>query len=64
MPPFEFPKPPSSPNLVTLLAQQGLVLSPSRTRTVPELNQLGLLPGNKLSPSNLPTEKNRGTFGR
>uniref|UniRef100_A0AAY4A7Z8 non-specific serine/threonine protein kinase n=1 Tax=Denticeps clupeoides TaxID=299321 RepID=A0AAY4A7Z8_9TELE len=31
MPPFEFPKPPSSPNMVTFLAQQGLVLtSPSR----------------------------------
>ncbi|KAJ8379910.1 hypothetical protein SKAU_G00006880 [Synaphobranchus kaupii] len=61
MPPFEFPKPPSSPNLVTLLAQQGLVLIPSRTRTVPEL---GLLPGARASPCNMPTEKNKGSFGR
>uniref|UniRef100_A0A8D3B902 non-specific serine/threonine protein kinase n=1 Tax=Scophthalmus maximus TaxID=52904 RepID=A0A8D3B902_SCOMX len=31
IPPFDFPKPPSSPNLVTFLAQQGLVIgSPCR----------------------------------
>lgn len=35
MPPFEFPKPPSSPNMVTFLAQQGLVLtSPSNRQSV------------------------------
>lgn len=35
IPPFEFPKPPSSPNLVNLLTQQGLVVgSPGRTGPV------------------------------
>uniref|UniRef100_A0A8C9TN74 non-specific serine/threonine protein kinase n=1 Tax=Scleropages formosus TaxID=113540 RepID=A0A8C9TN74_SCLFO len=41
MPPFEFPKPPSSQNLVTLLTQQCLVLTPTRNRTVPDLKDLG-----------------------
>uniref|UniRef100_A0A7N8Y6E9 non-specific serine/threonine protein kinase n=1 Tax=Mastacembelus armatus TaxID=205130 RepID=A0A7N8Y6E9_9TELE len=35
MPPFEFPKPPSSPNLVTFLTQQGLVMGSPCSRTVP-----------------------------
>ncbi|XP_068190479.1 serine/threonine-protein kinase ULK1 isoform X2 [Antennarius striatus] len=37
VPPFEFPKPPSSPNLVTFLTQQGLVIgSPGSRTTVTE----------------------------
>ncbi|XP_061116464.1 serine/threonine-protein kinase ULK1a isoform X2 [Conger conger] len=64
MPPFEFPKPPSSPNLVTLLAQQGLVLTPKRNRTISDPDQLGLLPGALPSPSTMPAEKNKGSFGR
>ncbi|KAG9354838.1 hypothetical protein JZ751_001551 [Albula glossodonta] len=63
MPPFEFPKPPSSQNLVTLLAQQGLVLTPTRNRTVPDLKDLGLPPGAPPSPSRV-TEKSKGAFGR
>uniref|UniRef100_A0A672ZEN5 non-specific serine/threonine protein kinase n=1 Tax=Sphaeramia orbicularis TaxID=375764 RepID=A0A672ZEN5_9TELE len=35
IPPFEFPKPPSSPNLVTFLAQQGLVIGSPCSRTAP-----------------------------
>lgn len=35
VPPFEFPKPPSSPNLVTFLTQQGLVIGPPCSRTAP-----------------------------
>ncbi|XP_029921021.1 serine/threonine-protein kinase ULK1 [Myripristis murdjan] len=35
IPPFEFPKPPSSPNLVTFLTQQGLVLGSPGSRTAP-----------------------------
>ncbi|XP_061553676.1 serine/threonine-protein kinase ULK1 isoform X1 [Phycodurus eques] len=34
MPPFEFPKPPSSPNLVNFLTQQGLVVGSPNSRTV------------------------------
>ncbi|XP_056288298.1 serine/threonine-protein kinase ULK1 [Pseudoliparis swirei] len=35
IPPFEFPKPPSSPNLVAFLTQQGLVIGSPLGRTAP-----------------------------
>uniref|UniRef100_A0A3P9INY9 non-specific serine/threonine protein kinase n=1 Tax=Oryzias latipes TaxID=8090 RepID=A0A3P9INY9_ORYLA len=35
IPPFEFPKPPSSPNLMTLLTKQGMVIVPPCSRTAP-----------------------------
>nr|XP_020465463.1 serine/threonine-protein kinase ULK1-like isoform X2 [Monopterus albus] len=35
IPPFEFPKPPSSPNLVTFLTHQGLVMGSPCSRTAP-----------------------------
>ncbi|XP_034751603.1 serine/threonine-protein kinase ULK1 isoform X1 [Etheostoma cragini] len=35
IPPFEFPKPPSSTNLVTFLTQQGLIIGSPCSRTVP-----------------------------
>ncbi|XP_067340182.1 serine/threonine-protein kinase ULK1 isoform X3 [Channa argus] len=35
IPPFEFPRPPSSPNLVTFLKQQGLIIGSSGSRTAP-----------------------------
>ncbi|KAG7499738.1 serine serine/threonine-protein kinase ULK1 isoform X1 [Solea senegalensis] len=35
IPPFEFPKPPSSPNLVTFLTQQGLVIGSPCSRPEP-----------------------------
>uniref|UniRef100_A0A3Q2PB94 non-specific serine/threonine protein kinase n=1 Tax=Fundulus heteroclitus TaxID=8078 RepID=A0A3Q2PB94_FUNHE len=42
IPPFEFPKPPSSPNLVTFLTQTGLVVGSPGSRTAPgELRDLG-----------------------
>ncbi|XP_062290475.1 serine/threonine-protein kinase ULK1 isoform X2 [Scomber scombrus] len=42
IPPFEFPKPPSSPNLMTFLTQQGLVIGSPCSRTVPaELRDAG-----------------------
>lgn len=41
IPPFEFPKPPSSPNLVTFLTQKGLVIGSPSSRTAPgELRDL------------------------
>ncbi|XP_066544921.1 serine/threonine-protein kinase ULK1 isoform X3 [Amia ocellicauda] len=65
MPPFEFPKPPSSHNLVTLLAQQGLVLTPTRNRTVPDLKNLGPPPSQQPGPGAMsPTEDSKGPFGR
>uniref|UniRef100_A0A674C4P2 non-specific serine/threonine protein kinase n=1 Tax=Salmo trutta TaxID=8032 RepID=A0A674C4P2_SALTR len=44
IPPFEFPKPPSSPNLVTFLAQQGLVLAPPGSRTASDHRDPGQPP--------------------
>ncbi|XP_068429983.1 serine/threonine-protein kinase ULK1 isoform X1 [Clinocottus analis] len=35
IPPFEFPKPPSTPNLMTFLTQQGLVIGSPCSRTAP-----------------------------
>ncbi|KAK2818993.1 hypothetical protein Q5P01_024554 [Channa striata] len=35
IPPFEFPRPPSSPNLVTFLKQQGLVIGSPGSRVAP-----------------------------
>ncbi|MGH0169163.1 UNVERIFIED_CONTAM: hypothetical protein FKN15_056000 [Acipenser sinensis] len=64
MPPFEFPKPPSSQNLVTLLAQQGLVLTPTRNRTIPDLKELGQPFCQQNGPSMRPVEENKGAFGR
>ncbi|XP_031433177.1 serine/threonine-protein kinase ULK1 isoform X2 [Clupea harengus] len=44
IPPFEFPKPPSSPNMVTFLAQQGLVLaSPGNRQTQGDARPCSLL---------------------
>ncbi|XP_066501608.1 serine/threonine-protein kinase ULK1 isoform X2 [Hoplias malabaricus] len=42
MPPFEFPKPPSSPNMVTFFTQQGLVFPSSASR--PSQGEAGLQP--------------------
>ncbi|KAG7480645.1 hypothetical protein MATL_G00058480 [Megalops atlanticus] len=64
MPPFEFPKPPSSQNLVTLLAQQGLMLTPTRNRTVPDLKDLALTPGAQPGSCGKAAEKSKGSFKR
>ncbi|XP_014454004.1 serine/threonine-protein kinase ULK1 isoform X3 [Alligator mississippiensis] len=41
MPPFEFSKTPSSQNLLTLLAHQGVMVAPTRNRTLPDLKEMG-----------------------
>ncbi|XP_076140872.1 serine/threonine-protein kinase ULK1 isoform X2 [Alosa pseudoharengus] len=44
MPPFEFPRPPSSPNMVTFLAQQGLIMaSPSNRQAQGDAGPSSLL---------------------
>ncbi|CAB1332672.1 unnamed protein product [Coregonus sp. 'balchen'] len=64
IPPFEFPKPPSSPNLVTFLAQQGLVLAPPGSRTASNHKDPGQQPTGQLGQySQRTTEDNKG-FGR
>ncbi|XP_074461977.1 serine/threonine-protein kinase ULK1 isoform X8 [Larus michahellis] len=39
--PFEFPKTPSSQNLLTLLAHQGVMVTPTRNKTLPDLKEMG-----------------------
>ncbi|XP_032864153.2 serine/threonine-protein kinase ULK1 isoform X3 [Tyto alba] len=39
--PFEFPKTPSSQNLLTLLAHQGVMMTPTRNKTLPDLKEMG-----------------------
>ncbi|XP_060641624.2 serine/threonine-protein kinase ULK1 isoform X2 [Anolis sagrei] len=41
MSPFEFNKTPSSQNLLTLLAHQGVMIAPTRNRTLPDLKEMG-----------------------
>ncbi|XP_072456867.1 serine/threonine-protein kinase ULK1 isoform X5 [Notamacropus eugenii] len=63
VPAFEFPKTPSSQNLLTLLAHQGVVVTPTRNRTLPDLREMGHFQ----SPPNLglrPVEEIKGPFGR
>ncbi|KAJ6634225.1 hypothetical protein lerEdw1_014108 [Lerista edwardsae] len=39
--PFEFNKTPSSQNLLTLLAHQGVMIAPTRNKTLPDLKEMG-----------------------
>ncbi|XP_019362603.1 PREDICTED: serine/threonine-protein kinase ULK1 isoform X3 [Gavialis gangeticus] len=41
MPPFEFSKTPSSQNLLTLLAHQGVMVAPTRNKTLPDMKEMG-----------------------
>uniref|UniRef100_UPI00398F2EED serine/threonine-protein kinase ULK1 isoform X3 n=1 Tax=Pristiophorus japonicus TaxID=55135 RepID=UPI00398F2EED len=59
--PFEFPEAPSSPNLVTLLAHQGVTLAAARNRTVPDL---GPLHTQHIDLTLRPAEDIQGPFGR
>ncbi|XP_037367241.1 serine/threonine-protein kinase ULK1 isoform X5 [Talpa occidentalis] len=64
LPAFDFPKTPSSQNLLTLLARQGVVMTPPRNRTLPDLSEAGPLLGQQLGPGLRPAEDTRGPFGR
>uniref|UniRef100_A0A4W5RXZ5 non-specific serine/threonine protein kinase n=1 Tax=Hucho hucho TaxID=62062 RepID=A0A4W5RXZ5_9TELE len=63
IPPFEFPKPPSSPNLVTFLAQQGLVLAPPGSRTASDHRDPGQPPTGQLGQYSHRTTEDK-SFGR
>ncbi|XP_061458259.1 serine/threonine-protein kinase ULK1 isoform X2 [Rhineura floridana] len=41
MSPFEFTKTPSSQNLLALLAHQGVMIAPTRNKTLPDLKEMG-----------------------
>ncbi|XP_041754403.1 serine/threonine-protein kinase ULK1 isoform X8 [Coregonus clupeaformis] len=64
IPPFEFPKPPSSPNLVTFLAQQGLVLAPPGSRTASDHRDPGQPPTGQLGQYSHRTAEDNKSFGR
>ncbi|XP_036132130.1 serine/threonine-protein kinase ULK1 isoform X1 [Molossus molossus] len=64
MPAFDFPKTPSSQNLLTLLARQGVVMTPPRNRTLPDLSEAGPCQGQQLGPGLRPAEDTKGPFGR
>uniref|UniRef100_A0A8D2B2N6 Serine/threonine-protein kinase n=1 Tax=Sciurus vulgaris TaxID=55149 RepID=A0A8D2B2N6_SCIVU len=64
MPSFDFPKAPSSQNLLALLARQGVVMTPPRNRTLPDLSEVGPFQGQQLGSGLRPAEDNRGPFGR
>ncbi|XP_028681248.1 serine/threonine-protein kinase ULK1-like [Erpetoichthys calabaricus] len=63
VPPFEFSKPPSSQNLVAFLAQKGLVLTPTRNRTVPDLKNMSQLHCQHPGLGTRPAEEGKA-FGR
>ncbi|XP_030896903.1 serine/threonine-protein kinase ULK1 [Leptonychotes weddellii] len=62
-PAFDFPKTPSSQNLLALLARQGVVMTPPRNRTLPDLSEAGPLQGQQLGPGLRPTD-DKSPFGR
>ncbi|KAJ8286281.1 hypothetical protein GJAV_G00036650 [Gymnothorax javanicus] len=65
MPPFEFPKTPSSSNLVTLLTHHGLVLDRACDRATPNRNEPSLPPGGQAGPCfGRLAEESKGMFGR
>ncbi|XP_077015641.1 serine/threonine-protein kinase ULK1 isoform X1 [Tamandua tetradactyla] len=64
IPAFDFPKTPSSQNLLALLARQGVVVTPPRNRTLPDLTEMAPFQAPQLRPSLRPTEEAKGPFGR
>ncbi|XP_010602827.1 serine/threonine-protein kinase ULK1, partial [Fukomys damarensis] len=64
MPSFDFPKVPSSQNLLALLARQGMVVTPPRNRTLPDLSEVGPFQGQQLGSGLRPAEDAKGPFGR
>ncbi|XP_016046403.1 serine/threonine-protein kinase ULK1 isoform X3 [Erinaceus europaeus] len=61
---LDFPKTPSSQNLLTLLARQGVVVTPPRNRTLPDLSEAGPLHGQPLGPGLRLPEDAKSPFGR
>ncbi|XP_063081512.1 serine/threonine-protein kinase ULK1 isoform X2 [Cavia porcellus] len=57
-------KVPSSQNLLALLARQGVVVTPPRNRTLPDLSEVGPFQGQQLGSGLRPAEDTKGPFGR
>lgn len=64
VPAFDFPKTPSSQNLLALLARQGVVVAPPRNRTLPDLSEAAPFQGPQLASGLRPPEDTKGPFGR
>uniref|UniRef100_A0A8C7LDV3 non-specific serine/threonine protein kinase n=1 Tax=Oncorhynchus kisutch TaxID=8019 RepID=A0A8C7LDV3_ONCKI len=64
IPPFEFPKPPSSPNLVTFLAQQGMVLAPPGSKAASNHMYPVQPPTGQLGQYSQRTTEDNKSFGR
>uniref|UniRef100_A0A8C9DFC3 non-specific serine/threonine protein kinase n=1 Tax=Prolemur simus TaxID=1328070 RepID=A0A8C9DFC3_PROSS len=64
VPVVDFPKTPSSQSLLTLLARQGVAVTPPRNRTLPDLSDVGPLQGQQLGLGGRPGEDTKGPFGR
>ncbi|XP_045390661.1 LOW QUALITY PROTEIN: serine/threonine-protein kinase ULK1 [Lemur catta] len=64
VPVVDFPKTPSSQSLLTLLARQGVAVTPTRNRTLPDLSDVRPLQGQQLGPGGRPGEDTKGPFGR
>ncbi|XP_075073285.1 serine/threonine-protein kinase ULK1 isoform X2 [Mixophyes fleayi] len=62
--PFEFPRGTSSQNLLTLFTHQGVMVPPTRNKTLPDLKNVGQY---QCQPAGLglrPVEEMKGPFGR
>ncbi|KAM8962066.1 serine/threonine-protein kinase ULK1 isoform 4-T4 [Pelodytes ibericus] len=62
--PFEFPRGSSSQNLLTLLAHQGVMVPPTRNRTLPDLKNMGHFTCQQAGLGLHPVEEIQGPFGR
>eukprot|EP00079_Xenopus_tropicalis_P029204 XP_012824444.1 PREDICTED: serine/threonine-protein kinase ULK1 isoform X3 [Xenopus tropicalis] len=64
MSPFEFPRGPSSQNLLALLAHQGVMVPPTRNKTLPDLKNMGHFHCQQNNLGLRPVEEVKGPFGR
>ncbi|KAM3939923.1 serine/threonine-protein kinase ULK1 isoform 1-T1 [Leptodactylus fuscus] len=62
--PFEFPKGTNSQNLLTLLTHQGVIVPPTRNKTLPDLKNVGQYQYQQTGMGVRPVEEMKGPFGR
>ncbi|KAG8597409.1 hypothetical protein GDO81_002276 [Engystomops pustulosus] len=62
--PFEFPRGTSSQNLLALLTHQGVIVPPTRNRTLPDLKNVGQYQCQQTGMGMRPVEEMKGPFGR
>ncbi|XP_053136224.1 serine/threonine-protein kinase ULK1 isoform X2 [Hemicordylus capensis] len=60
MSPFEFNKTPSSQNLLALLAHQGVMITPTRNKTLPDLKEMGHFPCQQAGLALRPMDEAKG----